>query len=85
MEEDDEIDIGCVGGIDVMVIRIYYDEEVLEGFVGYIIMVKGLNGGYFGMDIYKGLGNVNKIMNCLLFDVFENFGFQIVEINGGSL
>jgi dipeptidase D len=29
------------------------------------------------MDIHKGLGNANKIMNRLLFDGFDNFGLQI--------
>src|SRR5690606_33359633 len=52
---------------------------------GYKITVKGLNGGHSGMDIHKGLGNANKIMNRLLFDGFENFGLQISEIDGGSL
>lgn len=84
-EEDDEIDIGCAGGIDVTATRTYHEEEVSEGSVGYTITVKGLNGGHSGMDIHKGLGNANKIMNRLLFDAFENFGLQIVEINGGSL
>lgn len=84
-EEDDEIDIGCAGGIDVTATRTYHEEEVPEGSVGYTITVKGLNGGHSGMDIHKGLGNANKIMNRLLFDAFENFGLQIVEINGGSL
>ena len=37
------------------------------------------------MDIDKGLGNANKIMNRLLFDRFTNFGLRISEINGGSL
>src|SRR6478609_10321471 len=84
-EEDDEIDIGCAGGIDVTATREYYEEETPEGAVGYTITVKGLNGGHSGMDIHKGLGNANKIMNRLLFDSFENFGLQIAEINGGSL
>ena len=84
-EEDDEIDIGCAGGIDVTATRSYYEEETPEGSVGYTITVKGLNGGHSGMDIHKGLGNANKIMNRLLFDGFENFGLQIAEINGGSL
>lgn len=84
-EEDDEIDIGCAGGIDVTATRAYNEEEVPEGSVGHIITVKGLNGGHSGMDIHKGLGNANKIMNRLLFDAFENFGLQVVEINGGSL
>ncbi len=84
-EEDDEIDIGCAGGIDVTATRKYNEEEIPEGSVGYTITVKGLNGGHSGMDIHKGLGNANKIMNRLLFDGFENFGLQVAEINGGSL
>ena len=84
-EEDDEIDIGCAGGIDVTANRSYYEEDVPENSVGYTITVNGLNGGHSGIDINKGLGNANKIMNRLLFDGFENFGLQISEINGGSL
>ena len=84
-EEDDEIDIGCAGGVDVTASRDYHEEEVPENSVGYTITVNGLNGGHSGMDIDKGLGNANKIMNRLLFDSFENFGLQIAEINGGSL
>ena len=37
------------------------------------------------MDIHKGLGNANKIMNRLLYNGFDNFGLQIASINGGSL
>ncbi len=84
-EEDDEIGIGCAGGIDVTATAEYDEEETPEGSVGYSIKVKGLNGGHSGMDIHKGLGNANKIMNRLLFDGFDNFGLQIAEINGGSL
>ena len=84
-EEDDEIDIGCAGGLDVTAVREYNEEDVPENSVGYTITVNGLNGGHSGMDIDKGLGNANKIMNRLLFDGFENFGLQIAEIDGGSL
>jgi len=84
-EEDDEIDIGCAGGVDVTATRTYNEEETPEGSVSYTITVKGLKGGHSGMDIHKGLGNANKIMNRLLFDGFENFGLQISEISGGSL
>ncbi|OOG67966.1 aminoacyl-histidine dipeptidase [Flavobacterium sp. A45] len=84
-EEDDEIGIGCAGGMDVTATAEYDEEETPEGSVAYSIKVKGLNGGHSGMDIHKGLGNANKIMNRLLFDGFDNFGLQISEINGGSL
>ena len=84
-EEDDEIGMGCAGGIDVTAKRNYSQETISEGTLSYIISVSGLKGGHSGMDIHKGLGNANKIMNRLLFDGFENFGVRISEINGGSL
>ncbi|MDH7444275.1 aminoacyl-histidine dipeptidase [Aquimarina sp. 2201CG14-23] len=84
-EEDDEIGVGCAGGVDVTAERSYKEEAVSDGKTGYTISVTGLNGGHSGMDIHKGLGNANKIMNRLLFDGFENFGLRIQEIKGGSL
>lgn len=84
-EEDDEIDIGCAGGVDVTARAEYDEEDTPEGTVAYKITVKGLKGGHSGMDIHKGLGNANKIMNRLLFNGFESFGLQIATLNGGSL
>ena len=84
-EEDDEIGIGCAGGVDITATRNYTEEAAPENTTAYEISVTGLNGGHSGMDIHKGLGNANKIMNRLLFDGFTNFGLRINEINGGSL
>ena len=84
-EEDDEIGVGCAGGIDVTATGTYNEEPTPETKIGYSIEVKGLQGGHSGMDIHKGFGNANKIMNRLMFDAFENFGFRISEIDGGGL
>ncbi len=84
-EEDTEIDIGCAGGIDVTATRKYNEVATPNNVIGYTITIKGLNGGHSGMDIHKGLGNANKIMNRILYLGFEKFGLQVSEINGGSL
>jgi dipeptidase D len=84
-EEDDEIGVGCAGGIDVTATRSYAIEETPEFKAGFSIIVRGLQGGHSGMQIHEGLGNANKIMNRVLFDGFENFGLRISEIDGGSL
>ncbi len=84
-EEDDEIGMGCAGGVDVTATRTYNEEATPENTTAFEISVTGLNGGHSGMDIIKGLGNANKIMNRLLFDGFTNFGLRVSEINGGSL
>lgn len=41
-EEDDEIDIGCAGGVDVTARRIYELEPVQANFTGYKVTVKRL-------------------------------------------
>ena len=84
-EEDNEIGVGCAGGIDITAKRTYNEEETPEFKIGCSITVKGLQGGHSGMQIHEGLGNANKIINRLLFDGFENFGLRISEIEGGSL
>lgn len=82
-EEDDEIDIGCAGGLDVTAEANYNEVNAPENTTGFTISVKGLNGGHSGMDIHKGLANANKVMNRILF---ENQEFlRISEINGGGL
>ncbi|NQV78846.1 MAG: aminoacyl-histidine dipeptidase [Lutibacter sp.] len=82
-EEDDEIDIGCAGGIDLTAKNVYHEVNTPSNSLGYSISVTGLNGGHSGMDIHKGLGNANKIMNRLLYEAQEHL--RISEINGGSL
>ncbi len=82
-EDDDEIDIGCAGGIDVTAENTYNEVGAPVNSGGFSIAVTGLKGGHSGMDIHKGLGNANKIMNRLLYETKEYI--RISEINGGSL
>ena len=84
-EDDDEITIGCAGGIDVNISGSYNVEAVGENTTAYKISVTGLNGGHSGMDIHKGLGNANKLMNRLLWGTSEKFSLRIAMIDGGGL
>lgn len=83
-EEDDEIGIGCAGGVDITATKNYIPLETPKDTVAYEVFVKGLQGGHSGMDIIIGLGNANKIMNRLLF-VSNHLEMAISTINGGSL
>lgn len=82
-EEDDEIGVGCAGGIDVTAKGTYKQVNPEIDAVGIKIMLKGLQGGHSGMDIHKGLGNANKLMNRILFAL--QYLVEISEIKGGSL
>jgi dipeptidase D len=82
-EEDDEIDIGCAGGIDVTVTQDYETEAPKGQIVR--IEVKGLQGGHSGMDIHKGFGNANIILGRLLYKGLAKENIQLVSIDGGGL
>lgn len=84
-EEDDEIDIGCAGGIDVTAVGAYEEETVGDDVAFFSLTVKGLQGGHSGMQIHEGLGNANKIMNRLLYQASEKYAIRIAAIEGGSL
>lgn len=82
-EDDDELTIGCAGGIDVTATRSFEMVPTENTASAYEITIKGLNGGHSGMDIHKGLGNANKLMNRLLDRLGS--GVQLVALDGGSL
>ncbi len=82
-EEDDEIDIGCAGGIDVSAFQNYPTEAASGQMVQ--ISVTGLQGGHSGMDIHKGFGNANILLGRLLYVDMENQNTQLISIDGGGL
>ena len=84
-EDDDELTIGCAGGIDVSASGSYGLETSPDLSTGYKITIKGLSGGHSGMDINKGLGNANKLMNRLLINAGKSCGLRIASIDGGGL
>ena len=84
-EDDDELSIGCAGGIDTNSSYNFNKEAISINSVGLEIIVNGLLGGHSGMDIDKGRGNANKILNRILYTLRKKFDFQLVEFDGGSL
>ena len=84
-EEDDEICVGCAGGIDITMKRKYQTYSVDSNYISTKIIVDGLTGGHSGAEIHKGLGNSNKILFSILYDFVKIFPIRICEINGGGL
>ena len=84
-EEDDEICIGCAGGIDITITKDFDTENVDLDSTFIKILVNGLTGGHSGAEIHKGLGNSNKILNALLKSLDTKYSIRICEIKGGNL
>lgn len=83
-EEDNELTIGCAGGVDVTAKGTYATEAAPQGINGYRLSVKGLTGGHSGTEIHIGRGNANKLMNRILLEN-EGHGIRVSTIEGGSL
>lgn len=83
-EDDDELTIGCAGGVDVTAKGSYAEEAVPIGHAGHQLSITGLNGGHSGAEIHLGLGNANKIMNRLLMAGLGH-GMRIASVDGGGL
>lgn len=84
-EDDDELSIGCAGGIDTNTEWFYSPVEIAAGATILDLKVRGLLGGHSGMDIHKGRGNANKLLNRILHILSDECQLQIIEFDGGSL
>ena len=84
-EEDDELTIGCAGGVDINANGSYRPEELPSSCACFCITVRGLTGGHSGVEIHLGRGNANKIMNRLLHLAAETNQARIISIDGGGL
>ncbi len=83
-EEDNELIIGCAGGMDITG-KGSYEQVNPAGTYAFRIMVKGLTGGHSGGDIHLGRANANKLMNRILLKLTQAVSIEIAGIDGGSL
>lgn len=84
-EDDDELSVGCAGGIDTNVVWHYEETNIPNDYKGFELVVKGLKGGHSGMDIHLERGNANKIMNRLLLEISKVTELKVQSVDGGSL
>jgi dipeptidase D len=84
-EEDNELTIGCAGGIDTTTVYKYKQHNVAKDSVAFEVTIKGLKGGHSGTDIHKGRANANKLMNRLLYNGYKVLDLQLSSFEGGSL
>jgi dipeptidase D len=85
-EEDDELTIGCAGGVDVTSAGTFGTDPIPPSSVTPLrIALRGLKGGHSGMDIHLGRGNANKLLARLLWNAGQRFDLRLQAIDGGSL
>ncbi len=84
-EDENEICVGCAGGIDVSASMNYKEEKAPEGMQAYKVVATGLKGGHSGVDIALGRANSNKIMFRFLMQAESDFKIRVASAAGGNL
>ena len=84
-EDDDELSIGCAGGIDTNTAYTCESIPTPDGYCFMQIDIKGLLGGHSGMDIDSGRGNANKWMARILWNISKKSSLLIGSFDGGGL
>ncbi|MBK9720233.1 MAG: aminoacyl-histidine dipeptidase [Saprospiraceae bacterium] len=83
-EEDNELTIGCAGGVDVTVTGNYAYQQS-KNKTAFKLNIKGLTGGHSGTEIHLGRANANKLMVRFLYSISKQLELEIGSIDGGSL
>lgn len=84
-EDENELCIGCAGGLDAVADFKYKSYPTPRGYAGYKIDIKGLSGGHSGMDISLYRANANKLVASALIPLIEKYGAKVADFRGGSL
>ena len=84
-EEDDEITIGCAGGVDVEITGNYNIESLNNNFKYYEVNLTGLSGGHSGVDIHLNLGNAIRIFSNYILEMSTDIDIKISTISAGTL
>jgi len=84
-EDENELIVGCAGGIDFSA---HFEKKTAPapaGQIAYTIFIKGLKGGHSGIDINLGRGNANVLLARLLAKVVKKFEAKIASFDGGNM
>jgi dipeptidase D len=84
-ENDEEISVGCAGGVNVNASWNFNDDKNEFDYPAYKIAVTGLKGGHSGLDIHLGRGNACKIAGRILKKVITQQGARLSSIDCGNM
>lgn len=85
-EEDDEITIGCAGGVDVEIKGKFELETLSESdFQLHEIRLEHLMGGHSGVDIHLNAANAAKVLAEDIDFLIQNLGCRLKSMELGTL
>lgn len=84
-ENENEISVGCAGGVNVNATWVFSEDEIVTGDKAYKISITGLKGGHSGLDIHLGRGNACKLMGRFLKKAVAESHVRLASIDCGNM
>ncbi len=84
-EDRGDVYIGCAGGVDINIDKLYTPIPATADKKAYDITISGLRGGHSGLDIHKGRASANVLIVRLLTLLREHCDFGLSAFSGGTL
>ncbi|MCH5241704.1 MAG: aminoacyl-histidine dipeptidase [Muribaculaceae bacterium] len=84
-EEMGQLVIGCAGGKVTIAEKEISFEDASENKIWIKVHLSNFNGGHSGMEINLGRGNANQQLCRFLWENWDDFGMELVTIDGGGL
>lgn len=83
-EEEGEIYVSCAGGArGELEIPVHWD-MLPELSPGYLLKIRGLQGGHSGADIHEQRANANKLLGRILKKLGTHIEFSVGHLGGGA-
>ena len=84
-EQEGELYVGCVGGVDANISFEYFLQPAEAGDTALRVILKGLKGGHSGCDINLQRANANKLLFRFLKEAVAEYEARLAWVEGGSL
>ena len=85
LDSEDELYIGCAGGMDVTASLEYKEVAPEEGDIAIRVNLKGLRGGHSGLEINQGRANANKLLVRFIREAVATYEARLASWEGGNM
>lgn len=84
-EIENEITLGCAGGLNANFEFSYTQTNIPADFIAFAVQIQKLSGGHSGFEIYENRAHANALISEIAIKVLQKFNAKIVHINGGTM
>ncbi len=84
-EIENEITLGCAGGLNANFEFAYTESNIPSNFTAYNISISKLSGGHSGFEIYLNRAHANILIADIALKVLQKFNARISYISGGNM